>query len=284
MRAVSDTSVDTILRIILGSQLEETFEKFNPPAPLTSEFMLTVVPAPSNRPASRRAQARANHLRVWSSPRSAVRIEYPPDLLRKLALANSGHDSEEDRHGVLYGTRSAGIARVVSTCATADLEPIGVFAARARGEVFLTEEDLERLEALQNQAKQNSAAIALVIAGNTGGFFVREPDGSMQTIQSFQEFPIRLSAPKTAGSMKAWASLAIAAAALVMTALAWPSRPFTIQEHDGQMQIVLRGGLKPGARLEIVDGSARRSIPITPSLTSVVYTPTTHDVHISVAH
>ncbi len=263
---------------------EAVSEKFATAAALLLEIMLTIVPAQSQHTSWRRAQAHADNLRVWSPPRATVRIEYRPDLLAELALRQGEIEGQEDTHGVLYGTRSAGIARIVSTRPAADLEPLGVFAARARGEVFLTEEDLERLETLENQATQNPAAIALVIAGGTGGFFVRELDGSMQTIQSFQEFPIRPRAPKTAGSMKASVSLAITAAVLVMTALAWPSHALTIHEHDGQLEIVLRGAVSRGGRLEIRDGAMHRSIPITPSLTSVVYTPQTRDVRISVAH
>jgi hypothetical protein len=248
--------------------------------------MLTMAPAKSSRLPRRRIPtsppASATDLRVWSPPRAALRIEYSLELLAELARRHSELESQENTHGVLYGTRSAGIVRILAVRPVAGLEPLGVFAARVRGEVFLTEEDLERLETLENQTAQNPAAIALVIAGRTGGFFVRELDGSMQTIQSFQEFPIRPSALKTAGSVKTLLSLGIAAAALVMTALAWPSRAFTIQERDGQMQIVLNGAVVRGARLDIVDGASHRSIPITPSLTSVVYTPATRDVHISV--
>ncbi len=63
----------------------------------------------------------------------------------------------------------------------AGLEALGIFASRVRGEVFLTESDLERLCHLP---------IALVVAGGRAGFFVREPDGSMLTILSYQEFPV----------------------------------------------------------------------------------------------
>jgi hypothetical protein len=244
--------------------------------------MLSAAHPPLSRLLRSGTRPHADNFRVWSPRRAALRIEYSLNLLAKLARRHGELDGQEDTHGVLYGTRSAGIARVLSKCPTGDLEPIGVFAARARGEVFLTEEDLERLETLENQTLQNPTAIALVIAGNTGGFFVREPDGSMQTIQSFQEFPIRPSTPKTAGPMKVWVSLAITAAALVIAALAWPSHAFAIHEHDGQLEIVLRGAVSRGERLEITDGAMHHFIPITPSLTSVVYTPRTRDVHISV--
>jgi len=214
--------------------------------------------------------------RVWSPSRSRVRIEYPPALLRNLT---PGGD-EADSFGTLYGERTSRALRVLAIRPEAGLEPVGIFATRIRGEVFLTEQDLERFEALED-----SRAIALVIAGSTGGFFVRETDGSMQTIKSYQEFPIYPPAPKIIRAPKAWVPvvsqvvlpLAVAAAAI----LVWPSRAFTLHEQDGQLQIVLRQ-VKPGARLEIVDGSTHRSLPITPSLSSVVYTPHTRNVRIAV--
>jgi hypothetical protein len=204
-----------------------------------------------------------------------LRIEYPPDLLRNLPP----RDDQADAVGTLYGERTSRALRVLATGPAPNLQPVGIFAARIRGEVFLTEGDLERLEAMED-----SLAIALVIAGSTGGFFVREPDGSMQTIKSYQEFPIAPPAPKILRVPKRWRPfvLALATVAAAMTILAWPSRPFAVHQRDGQLQILLRREISRGARLEIVDGAAHRSIPITPSLSSVVYTPVTHDVHIRV--
>src|ERR1700722_19271487 len=124
--------------------------------------------------------------RVWAPVKSQMRIEYareiPRDLLRDLAR----QDGQVDLTGVLYGRRIARSIRVISTKPRAGLDPVGVFSTRARGDVFLTEDDLARLESLQS-----ADAIALVIAGNTAGFFVREPGGAMQTIKSYQEFPVR---------------------------------------------------------------------------------------------
>lgn len=211
------------------------------------------------------------YLCQWSPLKSSVRIEYPRDFPRTLTSANE----QVDVFGTLYGTREAGVVRVVAVRPKAHLEPVGVFAARVRGEVFLTEDDLERLETLDN-----SGAIALVIAGDTAGFFVREPDGSMQTIQSYQEFPIRDIARKPVRASRPWVPLTVAAAA-AMTILAWPSHAYSVHEDSGQLRISLR--LKDqGTQLEIIDGKERRVIQITPSLTSVIYTPHTHDVRVRI--
>lgn len=222
---------------------------------------------------------------VWSPSTSRVRIEYSPDLLRNLAPAAPEAEAEADSFGTLYGERTPHLLRVLAICPGPQLEPLGIFAARIRGEVFLTERDLERLESLENPH-----AIALVIAGSTGGFFVREPDGSMQTIQSHQEFPIRPPAPKILRVPKLRIPFSLRVALPLVVAilaaaaiLAWPARAFTVHEHDGQVEIVLHRPARPGARLEIVDGAVRRSLPISPALSSVVYTPRTRDVRVSIA-
>jgi len=76
------------------------------------------------------------------------------------------------------------------------LEKIGIFVRRAEGEVFLTEADLERFEGQR-------AAVALVVAGNRAGFFVRQADGSIQTIRSHEEFTFSPPEPTSADSMPA---------------------------------------------------------------------------------
>ena len=321
---------------------------------------------------SRLATASSKPFRVWFPPQSPVRIEYSRELLRLLLPRQDGEYSS----GVLYGARTARALRVISARPRAGLEPIGIFAARWCGEVFLTEPDILRLENLDEEL-ESVDSIALVIAGGHGGFFVREPNGSMQTIQSYQEFPIRapslqparaaklfgfatqatrvklvnfakswkLTNPwkrwtrwkrvihvagaklavhanlmkeitrlkqgrlakrlmlvkqvmlvkqamlvKQVKRVKEWMPVALVAAAVIVLTgcvlLPPPyfshSSPFTIQERDGQLRIALTpGALSPGARLQIVDGEERRSIAISPSLTSVLYAPRTRDVHIT---
>ena len=212
-------------------------------------------------------------LRVWAPAKSPVRIEYAHELARDLTR----HDDELDIVGVLYGRRLARTVHVISTKPHENLSPVGVFSARVRGDVFLTEEDLARLEALHSLD-----AIALVIAGNTAGFFVREPGGAMQTIKSYQEFPVRKISPRKRPPIREW--LAVAAATVVAIALfAWPASPIEIRDESSALLIrVHRAALTDGARIQIVDGAVRRSIPITRGLSSIVYAPLTRDVRITV--
>jgi len=220
------------------------------------------------------ARSDSDALHVWSPPRSPVRIEYARDLLRALVRRSGDADSL----GVLYGERRAGTMRVIALHHITGLEPLGIFAARARGEVFLTEDDMARLDGLGS-----AQAIALVVAGDKGGFFVREPSGAMQTIKSYQEFRVR-TLPKKARAAERWVLLALASA-VAIALLIRPAPPLEIQAQDGELRIRLhRSDAKDGARLQIVDGEERRSIPITRSLSSVVYTPVTGDVYISVTH
>ena len=136
----------------------------------------------------------------------------------------------------------------------------------------MTESDLERLEAV------HARAIGLVIAGARAGFFVREPDGSMQTIKSHQEFQVRAPASKPVRKKRVWMA-AVAACVCLCTVLAWPSKAFGVEQRDGAFHIALYR--RPaGARLEIVDGAERHSIAITPNLTSVVYASQSHDVRV----
>lgn len=255
-----------------------------------------------NRLPGRPAKSSRYPFRVWFPPQSPMRIEYASELPR-LLLPRRELGNAEDWAGVLYGTRTAGAVLVNSLTPRAGLEPVGIFAARLRGEVFLTETDILQLEALDKEL-DSAASIALVIAGAHGGFFVREPNGSMQTIQSYQEFPIwapsfeptraakfmrharRLT---SAGNLKSCLPLAIAAAAVFLSGCVLLPRPyfsaaspFAIQERAGQLRIALSSSAHArGARLQIVDGEVRRQIPISPSLSSVVYVPFSHDVHIS---
>jgi hypothetical protein len=219
----------------------------------------------------------------WFPLESSFRIQYGRALMNRLVR----RQEDEDWAGIIYGTRTPRAVNVMSTEPRADLCPVGVFSARARGEVFLTEHDLVRLDALDALHQVDSpSAIGLVIAGNKGGFFVREPDGSMQTIQSYQEFPVRGPARKESTETQSWIPLGIAAGVSIvvaMTILAWPASAFTIQPQQGQMRITLHRPHRiasRGARLEIVDGNERRSIVVTPELTSILYAPQTSDVHV----
>ncbi|HXP83335.1 MAG TPA: hypothetical protein VN841_01365 [Bryobacteraceae bacterium] len=133
------------------------------------------------------------HYQRWNPPNSPVRIEFPHQLVGEIA-----RDSRGETRGSLYGLLLGGEIRVLAARTEGDaapararkrdeqlvgLEKIGTFVRRARGEVFLAEPDLERFEGQR-------AAVALVIAGDRAGFFVRQADGSIQSIRSHEEFSL----------------------------------------------------------------------------------------------
>ncbi len=145
------------------------------------------------------SRMRGVQYRTWAPPESRVQIEYSTEVLRELRLGSANNDAG----GLLFGTRRGTSLRVAAArCLTSSppdrkdprlegLEPVGIFAARVRGEVFLTEADLQRFE----EAKIASG-VALVVAGARGGFFVPEPDGSFQTIRSYEEFGLADNPPR----------------------------------------------------------------------------------------
>src|SRR5580658_2689279 len=118
--------------------------------------------------------------RLWCPDASRFRVEFPAELVRGLKSAQAS--------GVLYGSRRGRLIWVWDMGAASgekrgseDREKVGVFVARIRGEVFLTETDLAFFHEQQSE-------IALVVAGDRAGFFVREADGSIQTVRSHEEF------------------------------------------------------------------------------------------------
>src|SRR5205807_8401599 len=117
--------------------------------------------------------------RTWAPPQSPLRIEYSAELLFEVLRACDSSDTR----GLLFGMRNGKNIWILATYRLTGAAPVGVYVARGRGEVFLTESDLEFVEAQQ-------ADLALAVVGPKGGFFVRETDGSMQTIQSLEEFPV----------------------------------------------------------------------------------------------
>jgi hypothetical protein len=133
------------------------------------------------------------HYQRWNPPLSPVRIEIPEHVLLELAV-----ECRSETRGYLYGLLLGGELRVLAARKDGEtpplrhrkpdehlvgLEKIGIFIRRAEGEVFLAEPDLERFESQR-------AAVALVIAGERAGFFVRQADGSIQAIRSHEEFAL----------------------------------------------------------------------------------------------
>lgn len=214
--------------------------------------------------------------RVWAPPQSPVQIEYSNEVLRQAA---------RHERGVLYGVRDGSRFRVVAARRTRDsrlsqLDLLGIFACRERGEVFLTELNLEHLEL-------TGGSMAMVVAGTNAGFFVYEPGGVMQTIRSYQEFSLPAdpapASPKP-DRRRVWISLAcLAALAFPIVTRAFPrSRQLdlTVRENARQLRISWNPAAFPSARLEISDGNEQTWIPVARGLSSATYVPLTGDVRI----
>jgi hypothetical protein len=235
----------------------------------------------------------------WSPPQSPLRIEFPRSLLEEIRQRASGRDA----CGLLYGYTYANEVRVVavrqpednSGVSIEDASVVGVYAVRARGEVFMTETDLETFE-------RHESAIALVLAGGKGGFFVREFDGSIQTVRSYEEFAITEAAPKPARPDRSTPQLVSnrrrinrrwpVAVTVILIALAGPpllrnflapapSLSLAVREQEGQLVItwnpraVLRGG-----QLELFDGTERRIYPLLPQQSSATYVLQSREVDV----
>ena len=244
------------------------------------------------------------HYRRWCPPRSPLRIEFPPELLHNVRLEGREavraspvrwtppfHRIANQSSGLLFGLRHEDEVRVLaargeeSGATPEGLTPVGTFVCRARGEVFLTDDDLAHFE-------KHQGVLALVVAGGQAGFFVREPDGSVQAIRSHEEFKVadvatRLAPGGTASAIEMpapaphwWAAwkravacaglLAVPAGAFAYLRPLLPHSPIALALREEAGQLVIgwnAGALMEGSRLEIQDGS-ERTILILPAGTS----------------
>ena len=249
------------------------------------------------------------HYRRWAPRKSPVRIEFPPELLREI---RSETTQDHDR-GYLFGLRrgddvlalAARRAPQAEDPGLSGMEPVGVYISRIRGEVFLTDSDLEQIERL-------NARVALVVAGNRAGFFVRELDGTLQTVRSYEEFWVadvaarpeglkRLPGAGQAGPhpwippMQPWKWAAAMVALLVVPILGLgylgpllPQAPLHLElrETDGQLVVEWdRRVAQAGGRLEIADRTGRSILVVAPGSTSTTYAHHNGDVdvHLSTA-
>lgn len=259
------------------------------------------------------------HYQRWNPPQSPVRIEFPPQL-----LAHVARQAGSETRGSLYGLLMGGEIRVLAARpengsglrgrtkdgGLAGLERIGIFVRRARGEVFLTESDLECFEGQR-------AAVALVLAGNRAGFFVRQADGSIQAVRSHEEFTVgpmeSLSArddhvannaapaaavvdaavvTSSAGAHfraagagdrapRRWRGAATLFVAIPLAALAYfrplASPPIQLQlRHSGEAVAISWNprATARGGQLEVLDGSNRSAkFDVPPGQSSVSYAP-----------
>jgi len=207
--------------------------------------------------------------RRWCPPASPIPIEFPDALLSGLGRCETS--------GFLYGIRRETEARIAALHKPAGegQEKIGLFFSRIRGEVFLTEADLEQMNRLKID-------LALVVAGQRAGFFVRERDGSIQSVRSHEEFSIsrarpRRSTPRTRPvARRRWLAAGFAGLALPLAALTVsPHRdaPKTLEVHDVGGQLRISWSPPQDALLSIQDGAQRISLPVSVDESSVTYVP-----------
>jgi hypothetical protein len=247
------------------------------------------------------------HYRRWCPPASPLRIEFRAELLddvrRGSVRPSLFHPEINQTSGLLFGLRQLDEVRILSSRGDAGLSPLGIFVCRARGEVFLTDDDLANFE-------RHQGLLALVVAGGRAGFFVREPDGSIQAIRSHEEFPVAsLAAPPVAknvakktksrpgverpipapGLWPAWKRMTACAAVLAVPAGAFAYlRPLlrlpialALREEAGQLVIGWNvGALMDGSRLEIRDGSERTLLMLAAHTSSATYGPQGSDVEV----
>jgi hypothetical protein len=241
--------------------------------------------------------------RRWAPAKSSVKIEFPPDIIHDIRAQSPG---EHDR-GYLFGRREGNEVRVSTAIRTPEAgdprttgsEPVGVYITRARGEVFLTDADLEQVDRVPG-------GIALVIAGGRAGFFARETDGSMQAVRSHEEFLVADAATQAEPlvrpgvsprgthpalpppSIWKWAMGAtsllagpVAAFAFLHPLLPLPPIELALREANGQLIIQWdpRSSV-PDAYLEITEAEGRRLLPVPPGSASATYAARSGDVEI----
>jgi hypothetical protein len=254
------------------------------------------------------------HYRRWCPPQSPLSIEFPPELLHDVRLEPAQpvrrfplrwiprlNRVVNQSSGLLFGVRHEDEVRVLAAQAADGLAPVGTFVCRARGEVFLTDDDLANFE-------KHQGVLALVVAGGRAGFFVREPDGRVQAIRSHEEFRVADAAsrpvqggidaavelpspsPEWWRAAQTWKRagacavlLAIPAAAFAYLRPLLPQLPIAlaIREEAGQLVIGWNAGaITEGSRLVIQDGSQRTVLMLPANASSATYGRQGNDVEV----
>jgi hypothetical protein len=210
---------------------------------------------------------------TWAPPKSPFRVEYSAALLQEVRSASAGVDA----FGVLYGVRYGQTIRLVATRGREGLEPLGVFASRVRGAVFLTEDDLKRFEKAE-------ACVAMVISGEIAGFFVRDASGSIETVRSYEEFPIHKPIQPVASPVLKKPRWTWAACLLLLPLLFYrphqPQLALTVREAEGQLRI--SWSVPTTETLTILDGGERTYAPIVHGQSTATYARRSGDVIIGI--
>lgn len=234
------------------------------------------------------------HYRQWCPSQSPLRIEFPSELLHD--VRNAGREEKcrvRQSRGALFGVRRGNEVRLLAVggqhCTESEgLTPLGTFVCRERGEVFLTDDDLADFE-------EHRGIVALVVAAGRAGFFVHEPDGSVQAVRSHEEFlladaaPLTVSRGTTAAELpskhprghRTWKRavsclglLAIPAAGFAYLQPLLPRSRIALSLREEAGQLVVGWNPKATAdssRLEIQDGGERTILMLEPNTSSVAY-------------
>lgn len=223
---------------------------------------------------------RSIEYRRWAPLSSPLSVEFPAELLLELGWADST--------GILYGSRSGREIRLSALNTRTDEEQgkVGVFVSRIRGEVFLTDGDLAFLN-------RERVDLALVVVGRRAGFFVREADGSIQTVRSHDEFliareavPSRLRSRGKPIPRRKWIQ-AFALAALPSAALALFLEPgaqtSSLEIREIDRQLLISWNPPQNAVLTIEDDGALVSLPVRSDQSSVTYAPRGEEVEVALA-
>jgi hypothetical protein len=225
---------------------------------------------------------------AWDPPQSPLRIEYSSGLLGEVRAAGE----RAYAFGPLFGVRRGQTIRLLATHTQAGLEPLGAFASRLSGEVFLTEEDLQRFDNVP-------ACAMLIISGESAGFFVRDTTGTIGAVCSYREVAAAESAspadsPKVVGAVprpkRPWAriiaSAFLAVAAMLLAVLSLPrDKPqapsgASLREDHGQLRISWNATSQ--RVLTIVDGGERISLAMGPRQSSLTYARRSGDVTVGI--
>jgi hypothetical protein len=260
--------------------------------------MVEVLPERPIRPWIRGRLPGHSTYHAWAPLRSPLQVEYCPDILRDVQLEDGSNRVSGVLLGKLHGNtvRLLAARRSTSTAgprlgsSLEGVSPIGIFVTRVRGEIFLTEFDLELFD-------QERAVVALVVVGDKGGFFVREADGSIQAIQSHEEFaldgtPLLPSSNTNPAKPIAWSLQSRIAAIVILGFMAsiavvasqWhrpaPSLGLILRDESGLLHIAWKPSSIRHFTLEVMDGSAHVTLPLAPRSRSVTYARRTSDVEV----
>jgi hypothetical protein len=222
--------------------------------------------------------------RICTPPLSQLRIEYSADVFRDVRFESTIGEAT----GVLFGTRCGDQVRILAARRTDDrkdprlkgLESVGIFIARAREDLSLSEHDLAAFD-----AAKVAGAVILVVAGSSGGFFTRTAAGSLQAVEAHHELP--KITPALFNTARRWVWIGAGCLTLCTVAIAAPGylRPrsspgafgLSVREEAGQLRI---GWTRRPASLEILDGADRTSIRLAGALVNATYARRTSDVEI----